>query len=325
MNPLAQLSRAPSTSPARAEFLLDALEGLQAASKRLSPKYFYDERGSSLFEEITRLPEYYLTRVELQIMREFAPEMAQVLEPGCRLVEFGSGSSLKSRVLLSALESPAAYIPVDISAQQLRHSALELGREFPRLAVQPVAADFTQEFELPNLPYPSRRTVVYFPGSTIGNFEPAEVRPLLARIARLVGPEGGLLVGFDLRKDVSVLEAAYNDSRGVTRAFNLNVLVRLQRELEARLNLEDFEHLAYYNRSEGRIEMHLVSMEDQSIDLGGQVIPIGAGETIHTENSYKYEPDGLLPLALATGLVRQQTWVDAGGNFSVQYYGRLDR
>ena len=324
MNPLANLARAPRVETAAAEFLRDALAGLQARTKRLSPKYFYDERGSELFEEITRLPEYYLTRVELQIMRDLAAEMAERIGPDCRLVEFGSGSSLKSRLLLSELRSAAAYIPVDISEEHLLHSAGRLRQEYRHLSVLPVHADFTHDFRIPPSPGEARSTVVYFPGSTIGNFDPPEVRDLVNRVGRMVGPGGGFLVGVDLRKDVNILEAAYNDSRGITSAFNLNLLARMQRELGARLNPEDFQHLAYYNRVEGRIEMHLVSTEHQSVELGGTFIQFAAGETIHTENSYKYAPDGLIPYAAEAGMVREGVWTDPAGLFSVQFFRRAE-
>jgi L-histidine Nalpha-methyltransferase len=309
-----------AVSAVTSQFMQDAIAGLSAHPKRLPPKYFYDERGAGLFEEITKLPEYYLTRSELAIMDRHAREMARAIGPMCRLVEFGSGSSTKVRLLLRHLPAPSAYLPVDICREQLIDSAERLIRDFPDLAVIPVCADFSRPFDLPSTPLPFLSTVVYFPGSTIGNLEPEEVRSLFRRVARMVGPGGGFLVGVDLRKDAAVLEAAYNDAQGVTEAFNLNLITRLQRELGADARPERFSHLAWYNEARGRIEMHLVSRIDQSIRLNGSIVHLQPGETIHTESSYKYEPDGLNAWAAEAGMDRAGFWTDPERHFSVQLF-----
>jgi dimethylhistidine N-methyltransferase len=312
----------PAAPAAVSQFMKDAVEGLCGRPKRLPPKYFYDERGAELFEEITRLPEYYLTRSELAIMDRYAPDMARKIGPKCRLIEFGSGSSTKVRILLEHLHSPSGYLPVDICREQLIDSAERLIRDFPDLAVIPVCADFSRPFELPPTPLPFRSTVVYFPGSTIGNLEPEEVQSLFRRVARMVGPGGGFLVGVDLRKDTAVLEAAYNDAQGVTEAFNLNMITRLRRDLGSDVRPERFAHLAYYNEILGRIEMHLVSRVGQSIRLNGSSITLEPGETIHTESSYKYERDGLNAWALQAGMDRVGFWTDPERLFSVQFFRR---
>ncbi len=314
-------TRAPRLrAPARAEFLRDVLEGLESVPKRISPKYFYDERGSALFEEITEVPEYYLTRTEMAIMERSVGEIATRIGAGAALIELGSGTSRKTRLLLAALDRPAGYVPVDLNCGLLVESARGLRAEFPGLPVIPVCADFLTSFVVPELPVAPARRVVYFPGSTIGNLDAEDVALLFQRVAVLAGPGGGFLVGVDLRKDPAVLEAAYNDALGVTRAFNLNLLERIARELGADLDPDQFEHHAFYNEAEGRVEMHLVSLAPQEIRLEGHTIPFREGETIHTENSYKYAPDGLAGFARAAGFVQECVWTDERRFFSVQYF-----
>lgn len=296
----------------------EILHGLSQPQKRLPAKYFYDARGSQLFDEICELPEYYPTRTELAIMERCAPEMARVLGRNVLLIEFGSGSSVKTRILLDNLEDPTGYVPVDISREHLMHSAAALNTLYPELEVLPVCADFTQPFELPKPKRRQRANAVYFPGSTIGNFDPAPALKLLKQINHLDGAGGELLIGVDLKKDVAILEAAYNDAAGVTAAFNLNMLVRLNRELDADFDLQGFGHRALWNEAAGRIEMHLVSLNEQAATVAGQTFQFRKGETIHTENSHKYTPEGFAALAARAGFAVQQVWTDEHKLFSVQ-------
>ena len=251
------------------QFRADVVRGLSAPKKELPCKYFYDEVGSALFEQITELDEYYPTSTELAIMERHAAEMAGLLGPRCLLIEYGSGSSVKTRRLLDHLRDPAGYVPIDVSADYLHSSAQALGEEYPDLEVQPLCADFTRPLGLPMCRKRAARRVVYFPGSTLGNFTPEAALALLRRTAGLCGRGGGLLLGIDMRKDPRVIEAAYNDRRGVTAAFNRNILARINRELGADFDVEQFAHRAFYNVAQGRIEMHLVSRRDQVVRVGG--------------------------------------------------------
>jgi dimethylhistidine N-methyltransferase len=305
-------------SAATGEFLRDVLDGLAHEPKLLPCKYFYDARGSKLFDEICELDEYYPTRCEAEVLRRHAPEMADLFGPRCVLIEYGSGSSRKTRLLLDRLADAAAYVPVDISAEHLLLSARALSHRYQGLVIRPVAADFTRPFTLPPLPA-ARRRVVFFSGSTVGNFHPAEAAGLLAHIARLVGPGGGLLIGVDLKKDTETLERAYNDTRGVTAAFNMNLLVRMNRELGADFALERFRHSAVYNAAAGRIEMHLVSLEEQTVRVGDRTFRFQSGETICTEYSYKYSVDEFRVLAARVGFAVDHVWTDADRLYSVQY------
>ncbi|GIV62592.1 MAG: dimethylhistidine N-methyltransferase [Rhodothermaceae bacterium] len=307
------------TRPRPADTQAEVLDGLRQPQKTLPSKYFYDERGSLLFDEITRLPEYYLTRTELAIMTRYVAEMAACLGPRCLLVEYGSGSSLKTRILLDHLPDVAAYVPVDISRAHLEAAAARLAEEYPDLRILPVCADYTASFELPDPGVPFHRVAVYFPGSTIGNFTPEEARAFLERIAGVAGPGGGLLIGVDLRKDPVVIEPAYNDARGVTAAFNRNILVHLNRLLGTGFDPEAFAHRAFFNEDESRIEMHLVSLKDQCVRLDGETIPIRRGETILTEYSYKYTPEAFATLAESAGFRVERVWTDEARYFSVQY------
>jgi dimethylhistidine N-methyltransferase len=290
--------------------LEDVIAGLSLPQKSLPPKYFYDRTGSRLFERICRLPEYYLTRAELALTRKHLASIARFAGRGCELVEYGSGESLKTRLLLRALR-PAAYLPVDISQAALAGAAERLSREFPWLDIVPVHGDFSRPVALPR---PRARRVVYFPGSTIGNLTPEEAHAFLSMTR---GQAGRMLVGVDLRKDANVLHAAYNDSRGVTAAFNLNLLARINRELGADFRLARFAHYAFYNAAAARIEMHLVSLARQSVRIGAHRFAFEAGESIHTENSYKYSIEGFQALAARAGYEAKKVWTDAKGLFAL--------
>lgn len=306
-----------AAAPPDAAFLRDVLRGLRRRPKRLPCKYFYDETGSRLFEQICELDEYYLTRCELDLLGRHAGEMAEAAGPGAVLIEYGSGAGLKTRLLLDRLRAPAAYVPVDISGEHLRRSAERLVRRRPGLPVLPVVADFTRPFALP--PVPAGRRIIFFSGSTIGNFRPPEAVRLLAQMARLCGPGGGLLVAADRKKDRAVLEAAYDDRRGVTAAFNLNLLARVNRELGGDFALDRFGHRAFYDETHGRIEMHLVSLADQTARAGGESFVFARGEPIRTEYSYKYDPQGFADLASRAGLQAEREWTDAKGWFGVHW------
>lgn len=301
------------------QFRADVLRGLRAPKKKLPCKYFYDEVGSALFEQITGLEEYYPTRTELGIMERHAAEMAGLVGPRCLLIEYGSGSSLKTRRLLDRLREPAGYVPIDVSGEYLGHSARALGEEYPDVEVLPLCADFTRPLGLPACRKGAARRVVYFPGSTLGNFTPEAALALLQQTAILCGGDGALLLGIDLQKDPRVIEAAYNDRQGITAAFNRNILVRINRELGADFDIEQFAHRAFYNAAQGRIEMHLVSRRDQVVRVGGVTFFFAAGESIHTENSYKYSLSALADLARASGFASQRVWTDERQYFSVAY------
>jgi dimethylhistidine N-methyltransferase len=313
---IAQTARRYEPAVADASFLDDVIAGLTARPKHLSPKYFYDEAGSRLFEAITALPEYYPTRCELAILREHAADVAGFFPPGAALIEFGSGSSRKARIVLDAAPNIKAYVPVDISFEMLAQDANELRRDHPGLMVLPFAADFTAPFELPAAVAGMPRTG-FFPGSTIGNFEPREAAALLRHVGKMLGPGAALIIAVDLIKDAGVLDAAYNDAAGVTAAFNLNLLSRINRELGADFDLGCFRHRAFYNRDRHRIEMHLVSAIRQTVRVAGRMFEFRAGETIHTENSYKYTVASFAELARESGWSPAAVWTDAGDNFSV--------
>ncbi len=307
--------RARPKSPGASRFARDVIAGLAAPRKTLPAKYFYDDRGSALFEQITRLPEYYPTRTELGILGERADEIARFIPAGAALIEFGSGSTTKARIVLRAA-AVAAYVPVDISAGFLNSEAARLTRDLPRLRVLPVAADFTKPFELPSA-IRARARVGFFPGSTLGNFEPPQAAKFLRHAARLLGAGAHVIVGVDLVKDEGVLNAAYNDAAGVTAAFNLNLLRRINRELGADFDLDRFRHEAFFNRAEHRIEMHLESRVTQNVLLGDRVIPFARGETIHTENSYKYTVESFQTLAAQAGWSAVAVWTDPKRYFSL--------
>lgn len=303
--------------PAPSErFLADVVAGLGSTPKWLPAKYFYDAAGSALFEEITRLPEYYPTRTELGILRERGAEIAAAVPAGAALVEFGSGSSVKVRLLLEHLPELAVHVPVDVSAEMLAAEAEALAADFPGLAVKPVAADFTAPFRLPP-EAAGRPHVGFFPGSTIGNFEPPEAAAFLRQAGTILGPGATFIVGVDLVKDAAVLNAAYDDAAGVTARFNLNVLARINRELGGQFDLAHFAHRAFVNPELSRIEMHLVSRIAQQVRVGAHLFAFEAGETIHTENSYKYTLDGFRQLAQGAGWRPERAWADGDNLFSV--------
>jgi dimethylhistidine N-methyltransferase len=296
-------------------FALDVLAGLGRHPKQLSPKYFYDSTGSDLFEQITRLPEYYPTRTELGILRDRGDEIAVLLPKQAALVEFGAGATTKVRLLLQTCNI-AAYVPVDISADFLQSQARALRADFPTLKVHPVAADFTETFGLP-AEVAALPKVGFFPGSTIGNFEPHEAQRFLRRAAEILGHGALIVLGVDLEKDEQLLHDAYNDAAGVTAQFNLNLMVRMNRELGTNFDLAAFDHRAIYNRELKRIEMHLVSNRPQMVRVCGRSISFTTGESIHTENSYKYSIPRFYNLARATGWTPLSTWTDSERMFSV--------
>lgn len=309
----------PVTEAERQTFEKDVLEGLQSDPMRLPPKYFYDERGSRLFDQISELDEYYPTRTELEIMERHVSEMVDRIGPHALLVEFGSGNSKKTRILLDEMSDPAGYIPVDISRAYLQESAAILRQAYPDLEIRPVSADYTMPIALPRLTTVPARIVVYFPGSTIGNLEAYDAHSFLLRTAALGGPGGGLLIGLDLKKDISTLERAYNDRSGVTEAFNKNLLVRMNRELGANFDTDAFDHRAVYNSHAGRIEMYLVSNRDQEVRVAGLVKHLKRGDRICTEHSYKYSIDEFEGLVNAAGFRVDAVWTDPHKWFSVQY------
>ncbi|MCJ2119844.1 L-histidine N(alpha)-methyltransferase [Methylobacterium sp. J-001] len=297
-------------------FLADVRDGLSKKQKALSPKYFYDSAGSDLFEAITRLPEYYPTRTEVGILDSSGPEMAALLPARAALVEFGSGSTIKLRRLLRHLDKLAAYVPVDVSGEFLRAQAEVLSGDFPHLRVEPVVADFTRDFDLPESLRDMPRAG-FFPGSTIGNFEPSEAEDLLRRFGRILGQGAHMIVGVDLVKDAAILERAYDDAAGVTAAFNLNLLTRINRELAGRFDLGAFSHRAVFNPQASRIEMHLVSAGAQDVGIGSDTVAFADGETIHTESSYKYTVETFRALVERAGWTWIQVWTDPEGLFSV--------
>ena len=301
------------------ELLDEILPGLSAVQKSISPKYFYDERGSQLFDQICGLPEYYLTRTELKLMDLHLDQVAELVGPRAAVIEFGAGSNIKIHKLLDCLELPAAYVPVDISGDYLLKQAAQLARAYPNLHVKPVFADFTQPFDLPDHPIMPERNLIFFPGSTIGNFSPAQALKLLKVMRLEARDNGALLIGADLPKDSAILHAAYNDSQGVTAEFNLNVLRRLNTEFGGNFNLENFSHQAVYDEIASRIEMRLVSSKQQSVRLGDHEISFEAEEYIITEHSYKYSLDNFLALAGKAGWQSQQVWIDDDQLFSMHY------
>jgi dimethylhistidine N-methyltransferase len=316
--PLREAARDEQPTAQAGEFARDLAQALATQPRAISPKYFYDAEGSRLFDAICELPEYYPTRTEVAILRDNAAAIAREIGPRAEIVEFGAGSLTKIRLLLDALDNPARYLPIDISAEHLVESAMRLKRDFPQLDVQPVAADYTQRLLLPApLPGAGRR-VGFFPGSTIGNFRPHEALHFL-RMAAGVLRGGGLLLGADLVKDPAVLHAAYNDAQGVTAAFNLNLLARANRELGCDFDLQGFAHAAFYNAPERRIEMHLVARRAQAVTLRGRRYAFEEGETIHTENSHKFTLDSLRALAVEAGFTPGAVWTDPQRLFSVHW------
>jgi dimethylhistidine N-methyltransferase len=304
-------------TPDRNQFFQDVIHSLSKTNKELPCKYFYDERGSQLFDEICELDEYYLTRTELQIMQSNAKEIASQIDTKVMLVEYGSGSSIKTRILLDHLHDPVAYVPVDISKEHLQRTADLLTEDYPRIEILPVCADFTKGFSLPKSKRKPSHSAVYFPGSTIGNFLPAKSRELLSQISSLCGEGGGLVIGIDLVKDKKSLEAAYNDRLGVTAEFNRNLLVRMNRELGANFEVDQFRHEARFNATASRIEMYLISDRKQTVTIGEHEFHFRRGEAICTEHSHKYTIPRFAKLASEVGLVLHKSWTDPEELFAV--------
>jgi len=302
----------------RESFLYEVLSGLQKAQKELPCKYFYDQRGAQLFQHICALEEYYIPRIEVSIMEAYIKEMVELIGPHVSLIEYGCGDCTKVRILLDHLHDPVAYVPIDISQEQLLRVTKELALDYPTLEVFPVCADFTRRFEFPALKRRRNRTVVYFPGSTIGNFHSFQVRQFLKHIAAVCRPGGLLLIGVDLTKDPALLHRAYNDREGVTAAFNLNLLRRINHELNSDFQLDCFEHYAFYNPKESRIEMHLVSLKEQVVHLDNRTISFAKDESIWTESSYKYNLDEFRQIAANAGFKVERVWTDEQRWFSVQ-------
>lgn len=296
--------------------------GLRSQPKRLPSWLFYDERGSQLFEAICEQPEYYLTRCEIALMAAHAGEMADVLGEEVRLVEYGSGNALKTRMLLEHLHAPVSYVPVEISAEPLRRCVQEMAERFPSLAVQPHGGDFTRPLRLPIPPRAPRRTVLYFPGSTIGNFEARDAADLLRKMRNEMGDAGGILIGADLKKDTATIEAAYNDKAGITAEFTLNMLVRLNREIGSDFDLASFRHRAHYNAMAGRIETFLVSACDQKVRVGKQLVSFAPEEAMQVEYSCKYSHEDFAALAAKAGLDVAHAWTDPQEMFAVYYLVR---
>lgn len=304
----------------RERFLRDVLEGLSAPRRSIPPKWLYDDRGSRLYERITELPEYYPARTEARILERCAQGIADAVGPGVLVFEYGAGSAKKTVRLLAALARPAAYLPVEIARAALAAACDAIRRRFPRLPVRPVWADFTEPFDLPADDLAARRRLAFFPGSTIGNFEPADAVAIMRRMAGQAGPGGALVVGVDLAKDAATLERAYDDPHGVTAAFDLNLLARVNRELGGDFRLSGFRHRAFYEQSRGRVEMHLESLEPQLVHVAGRAFTFRAGETIHTESSYKFEPRAFDALAAIAGWRPERTWTDERAWFAVRLY-----
>jgi dimethylhistidine N-methyltransferase len=309
------LAKAHRFGEATSAFAGDVIEGFTRQPKRLSPKYFYDAAGSELFEQITLLPEYYPTRTELKILRDRGAEIAKLIPQGAALVEFGAGATTKVRLLLDSCKFDA-YVPVDISGDFLNAQAHALGKDFPALDIYPVTADFTAPFALP-AEVKAMPKVGFFPGSTLGNFEPHEASNFLRSAQKILGKGAQMIIGVDLEKDERVLHDAYNDAAGVTARFNLNVLVRINTELGGNFDLSAFTHRAIYNRERHRIEMHLISRKAQTVRILGRSFAFRAGETIHTESSYKYSLERFIALAQGSGWKPIASWTDAKRMFSV--------
>ncbi len=318
--------------PASDAFKAEVLEGLRQTPKRIPSKFFYDERGSKLFEEITTLDEYYLTRTELAILREHLPEIARLIGSHAQVIEFGTGAGIKTRLLLGALDDPALYVPIDISREQLLEASLELLEAFPDLEVTPVLADYTGDFSLPTprmIAHPGQnertrgQTVIFYPGSTIGNFTPDEAIDFLRNISLHVKASTTaslpltLLIGFDRKKDRRTLEAAYNDSKVITAAFNLNLITRIAKEFDIEIDPQDFQHYAYFNELQSRIEMHLVSKRELTLVLDDESIQFVEGEHIVTEYSYKFSPEAFLDVIEKADFERLRTWTDTNAAFDL--------
>jgi len=308
--------------PEMSDFYSEVIDGLQAQPKKIPPKFFYDEPGSRLFEKICELPEYYPTRTEQSILKDHADNIADILGDHPYIIEPGCGSCEKIKLLLDILK-PKAYVPMDISRDFLQESARELSDEYPWLDIHAACVDFTAPISLPFCPAGVRK-LAFFPGSSIGNFEPKQAAVFLKQVADMVGINGGLLIGVDLKKEHSILNDAYNDQAGVTADFNLNLLARINSELDADFDLDAFEHHAYYNDELGRIEMHLVSQKSQEIKIGEKLVGFELGESIHTESSYKYSVSEFQALGESAGFTPVEVWTDESQLFSVHYFEKKE-
>lgn len=293
------------------------LQGLKSEQKFINPKYFYNHHGSKLFEQITELDEYYPTRTERKILQSRANDIAQLIEPNSLIVEPGAGSCKKIEYLLEALH-PSVYVPQDVSAEFLKQSAQRLSNEYPWLDVVPVASDFSDPIEIPER-LQDLRKYAFYPGSTIGNFEPEEALTFLKQMRQLVGNTGGMILGVDLHKDDDILHAAYNDKKGITAEFNLNTLAHINEILDATFNISEFEHVALYNSQQQRIEMYLKSLKNSTYDVLGETVTFEKGELVHTEHSYKYSIEGIAALAQDSGFLLKHSWTDNKDLFSVNY------
>lgn len=310
------LEKEKNYTPQQESIIDEIIDSLSQTQKKLPCKYFYDEKGSDLFEQIVDLDEYYLARTEIAIMNDNIDEIAELIGESCILIEPGSGSANKIKILLENLKKPAAYIPIDISETYVKDSAQKLSKDYPDLKIVPIIADYTSDFKLPQFNFKYNKLVVYYPGSTIGNFSPDGARAFLKKIARMSGKNNYLLIGIDLKKDKDTLERAYNDSRGITEKFNINMLNNLNNLVESDFIAEKWSHKAFFNEEENRIEMHLVSKENQTVKLNGYAVDFLEGETIHTENSYKYCIDGFCDL-VSDEYKLNKFWTDKKKNFAV--------
>ena len=299
------------------DFLNDVIEGLSQNPKTLKPKYFYDNRGAQLFTEICTTPEYYPTRTEIKILNQNAEDIASQIGDNTALIEYGSGALEKIKILLNFLNEPVGLIPVDISEDQLFASAKNLENLYPDLEILPVAADFTKPIPIPGFSHPPKKHVAFFPGSTIGNFEPDLAIQFLEGVTKTIGLDGLLLIGFDLKKDIETLLAAYDDQQGITSSFNKNLLSRINDELGGNFNLDTFEHVARYNENKGRIEMHLKSTTEQTVSINKELFEFLEGETIHTENCYKFTKESFTAMSSKAGLYPVKTWTDDQNLFAV--------
>ena len=316
-----QLAALVDLSPSVAEFRASVWAGLGQSRKALQAKFFYDAEGSRLFEEICATPEYYPTRTERRLLIDIAPEIAALAGPRRAVLEFGSGSGIKTRTLLGGLDSPVAYVPVEISRAALVEAVSELATDFPGIQIVPVCADYSKPFALPCFAGEAAGWLGFFPGSTIGNFTPPQAAQFLTHLRRMLGGGSQFIVGVDLRKDVAILNAAYNDAAGITADFNLNLLARINRELDGDFDLARFEHRAFYEEEHGRIEMHLVSRRRQKVSVSGRSFEFEADETIHTENSYKYDIERFRDLAVSSGWSHRSVWTDRDRLFSIHLLG----
>ncbi len=305
--------------PPKDDFAADVLEGLSKPQKQIPPKYFYDARGSDLFERICRTPEYYVTRTELKLLSDIGPDIADIAGSDVTVIEFGSGSDAKIRRLLDALPNPCAYVAIDISRTALEPAIEDLSRDYADMTVGGIVADFSTPVELPPEAQCGGKKLAFFPGSTIGNMDRGRARQFLVDVHEMLSPGDGFLVGVDLRKSRDILDPAYNDDEGVTAEFNLNVLRRINRELGGTIDLEKFRHLAFYNEADGRIEMHLRSTADQRFEVAGEQIAMARDETIHTENSYKYSVPEFVLAAESASFRVLRTWKDRKSLFSIHY------